>query len=101
MEALACKKAAVAACDAKPGDLIIAADTVVAIDGLVLGKPVDEQDACRMLRLLSGRTHLVHTGVAVVKAGMTRSFVESAEVMFRPLSNLQIEQYVRYRGADG
>jgi len=94
VEELARRKAAAAVLKAEADDLIVAADTVVAVDGMILGKPADERDAFRMLRLLSGRAHVVHTGVAVVKDGVTRSFVESAEVMFRPLSDRQIGRYI-------
>ena len=50
---------------AGPATIVVAADTTVEVDGEILGKPVDDDDARRMLRLLSGRTHLVHTGVTV------------------------------------
>jgi septum formation protein len=53
----------------KPGDCVLGADTVVIVDDLLLGKPADRADAARMLRLLSGRSHLVTTGVCLVKAG--------------------------------
>jgi septum formation protein len=52
-----------------PGDCVLGADTVVIVDEILLGKPSDEEDAARMLRLLSGRSHLVTTGVCLVKAG--------------------------------
>ena len=60
-----------------PQDVIVSADTIVVIDGKILGKPKDEQDAARMLRLLSGRTHTVYTGVT-----------------FRDLSNAEIAAYI-------
>ena len=63
------KAAAVAARDAAPGETVLAADTVVALDGSILGKPGDEQDAARMLSRLSGRTHEVATGVAIARGG--------------------------------
>jgi len=52
----------------RPGDVVLGADTIVVIDEMILGKPVDAEDAARMLRLLSGRTHRVITGVCVVQA---------------------------------
>jgi septum formation protein len=63
---LSVTKAAVVAERIGPGAVVVAADTTVDVDGEILEKPVDEADARRMLMLLSGRTHLVHTGVAVV-----------------------------------
>ena len=54
-----------AAAVARPGEIIVAADTTVEVDGLILEKPIDGADARRMLRMLSGRTHDVHTGVTV------------------------------------
>lgn len=53
----------------RPGDLVLGADTVVAVDGEILGKPVDAEDAARMLRMLSGREHRVITGVCLVRPG--------------------------------
>ena len=74
---------------------ILAADTVVAIDGKVLGKPGDEKEAVSMLSLLSGRTHEVLTGVAVFSGGTMKSAVEITEVTFRRLSADEIEEYIR------
>ena len=54
-----------AAAVARAGELVVAADTTVEVDGLILGKPTDAADARRMLSLLSARTHRVHTGVTV------------------------------------
>jgi|YNPNPStandDraft_1061719.scaffolds.fasta_scaffold08913_1 septum formation protein len=78
----------------RPGALVIAADTVVVIDGRILGKPADEDDAARMLRLLSGRTHQVYTGVAVARDGVLRSDFECTQVTFRRLSEDLIARYV-------
>lgn len=64
------RRKALAGAKVHPGRVVLAADTLVAVDGLPLGKPQDEQDAARMLRMLSGRWHQVFTGVCVVsKAG--------------------------------
>ncbi|MDA0231973.1 MAG: Maf family protein [Chloroflexi bacterium] len=79
----------------RPGAAVVAADTVVALDGAALGKPVDCVEAMAMLRSLSGRSHLVHTGVAVRLGGVTRSGVETTEVRMRQLSDSEIDVYVR------
>jgi septum formation protein len=76
--------------------LIVAADTVVDVDGVALGKPVDAADAARMLRLLSGREHRVHTAFAVVVPGRD-DLVEDASttrVRFYPLENDEIDEYI-------
>lgn len=76
-------------------ELIIASDTVVAVDGEILGKPADEQDAARMLSMLSGRQHSVYTGVCIIRAdGSEVSFVEQTLVEFRTLSKQDIADYV-------
>ena len=68
---------------ADDGDVVvIGADTVVVIDGVIVGKPADAADAAAMLRRLSGRTHQVVTGVAIVKGGVHESFVEVTDVTF-------------------
>lgn len=79
-----------------PDALVIAADTIVVLDGRIFGKPVDEADACRMLRALSGRTHVVHTAVVVALGGGRRveSRVESTRVTFRELDDSEIAAYV-------
>ena len=76
------------------GRSVLAADTTVAVDGLILGKPVDRLDARRMLRLLSGRAHEVVTAVVLLTPEGTTSAVESTRVMFRHLSDAEIDQYV-------
>lgn len=92
-ERLACAKAAAVA-DTNRDALVIGADTIVVIDGLVLGKPADVGDAERMLRLLSGRSHTVMTAVAVTYGGRTVSGVEIVDVTFLPLSDDDIRSYV-------
>jgi septum formation protein len=72
---------------------VLAADTVVVVDGLILGKPVDAADARRMLRLLSGRTHVVMTGVSLSNARI-RTEVEVTSVQFSVLSDEEITWYV-------
>ena len=77
-----------------PGDTVIGCDTVVDVDGSVLGKPVDPDDARRMLRTLAGRTHLVHTGVSILAPGGERRFVCTTGVRFFPLTDAEIEAYI-------
>lgn len=78
----------------EPGAVVIGADTIVVLDGDILGKPRDKTDAVAMLRRLSGCTHLVITAVAVALNGRTVSGVETVEVTFRPLTDMQIEAYI-------
>ncbi|RYG38572.1 septum formation protein Maf [bacterium] len=81
-----------------PDRFVLGSDTVVtfqtASEWRQLSKPVDVPDACRMLRLLSGRTHTVATGVALVGPDTDQSFVETADVTFRELSDGEIATYV-------
>lgn len=78
----------------RPDARVLGADTTVTIDGEILGKPADEADAVRMLRLLSGRAHDVHTGVALVSAGGVRSAVDSTRVWFDAMTDEDISWYV-------
>lgn len=87
------KASAAAARRARHGD-ILAADTVVAARGAILGKPADKADAARMLRLLSGGVHQVHTAVVVNGATGDRSEVVTTQVRFVPLSDAEIAWYV-------
>lgn len=75
-------------------DLIITADTVVVLDSMVLGKPKDLDDACRMLKLLSGKTHQVITGVYLMTKEKNRSFSVVTDVTFKELSDEEINYYV-------
>ena len=82
-------------------DLLITADTVVIVDNQVLGKPVDAHDAARMLRLISGRTHQVITGVCLTTVSCQRSFSVTTDVTFKHLSNEEINHYItRYKPFD-
>lgn len=90
---LALRKARAVAPEA-PGALVIGADTVVAIDGLILGKPRDAADAAGMLRRLSGRTHQVYTGVALLGGGREECFYECTGVTFAPLTDGEIAWYL-------
>ena len=78
-----------------PGAAVIAADTLVVLDGEVLGKPVGPAEAVAMLQRLRGRTHEVVTGVAVVSLGGRASGAEKTAVRFRAYSDAEIEEYVR------
>jgi len=91
---LSMQKAAAVAGDF-PGDCVIAADTVVEIDGEILGKPKDAADAARMLRLLSGREHRVVTGVCIRLGEAERVFSQETRVRFYPLSDGEIEAYIK------
>lgn len=77
-----------------PNSLIIGADTVVAVDHLVLGKPADAEDARRMLNLLSGRAHCVYTGVSLRLGTKAHSFTQCTKVWFYPLSEQEITAYI-------
>jgi septum formation protein len=74
--------------------VVLGADTTVVLDGEILGKPVDKADAARMLRALSGRTHRVITGVAVVTGRGVEVAAEVTEVRFCELSDTEIAAYV-------
>lgn len=79
-----------------PSDIVLGADTIVVLDGLMLSKPVDQEDAKAMLRLLSGRPHHVWTGVSLVRHETNTyvSFAECTEVQFAALSDHEIDAYV-------
>lgn len=95
------KKASAYRATLLPDELVITADTIVYIDGMVLGKPKDEEDACRMLRLLSGHTHQVITGVCLMTAEFQKSFASVTDVTFDVLSEEEIRYYVdKYRPMD-
>lgn len=82
-------------------ELIITADTIVYVNGEVLGKPKDEADAERMLRTLSGRTHQVITGVCLTTATFQRAFAAVTDVTFATLSDEEIAFYIaRFRPFD-
>lgn len=77
-----------------PDALVVSSDTLVELGGKPLGKPVDEEDACAMLRELSGKTHNVHTGIALSLGGKVYSGVATTEVTFRALTDEEIRAYV-------
>jgi septum formation protein len=80
----------------RPNDIVLAADTLVALDGQVLGKPASRADAARILRLLSGRTHIVTTGVflAHLRSGRSETFCVTSQVAFKKLSEQLIQDYL-------
>ena len=80
-----------------PGRWVLAADTTVAVDHHTLNKPVDTEDAVRMLSLIQGRAHQVHTGFCLQRNTTIHSFVDTAQVHFRPLTEAQIRWYVATR----
>lgn len=95
-----CKAMSALGEETKPGDVILAADTIVAIDGEELGKPHSEEDAIEMLQALSGRTHEVSTGVCLLSPTRTGghrsfSFYETTSVTFYELDDAAIETYVK------
>ena len=78
----------------EPEDVVVAADTIVVCDGIVLGKPRDEAQAIEMLSLLSGRAHQVMTGCTVLRGQKDETFTEVTDIHFRPLSPGEIRRYV-------
>lgn len=84
-----------------PGKPIIAADSVVSIDGLILGKPKDDEAAKATLRRLSGRTHEIYTGVCLLAEGKTDVFHMSTKVTFYPLTDEEIAEYVAMGESQG
>ena len=88
---LALEKARAAA--SSPQEFVLAADTVVVVDGSVLEKPVSKHEAGEMLRRLSGRSHVVLTGVCLLHRGQEWSGVESTRVVFSPLTEDEVVEY--------
>jgi septum formation protein len=87
-------KAKAAVVDSQPDELVIAADTTVDVDSSILGKPVDALDAAAMLRRLSGRTHLVHTGISLRHGDRELTEVCTSSVTFVALDETVIEWYI-------
>lgn len=92
--ALSLAKAQEVAAQCPETSLVIAADTVVALDGQIMGKPADKQDAFRMLSSLSGRAHTVYTGVTVLLGGRVLTAAEQTCVRFREMSAREIRAYI-------
>lgn len=100
-EYIAREKAAAYRRQMEPHDLIVTADTVVIVEDEVMGKPVDADDARRMLRKLSGRTHQVITGVCLTTVARQRAFSVTTDVTFKNLSDTEIAHYIEnYRPYD-
>ena len=74
--------------------MVVGADTVVAYQGQILGKPADEADAKRMLTMLSGQTHEVYTGVCVIEDGKTKTFYEETKVTFNNINDDLMNRYL-------
>lgn len=90
------RRKALAAAARHPGCVILASDTLVAVDDVPLGKPRDEEDAFRMLRLLSGRWHQVYTGVCTISAeGCIHVDVSATDVRFGDMTEDEIRAYIR------
>lgn len=77
-----------------PEAVVVAADTIVVLDGTILGKPRDKQDAVRMLTALAGRSHQVMTGCTVMQGSRCETFTEISDITFRALSPGEIARYV-------
>ncbi len=93
---LALLKAVEVAENQEQNSIVIGADTIVVLDSNILNKPTDKDDAFRMLKTLSGRTHIVFTGIALVESQTMRSFsaVQETDVTFRELDDKEIYAYV-------
>lgn len=89
-----CRTKARAAAATNPGATILAADTVVALEGTLLGKPADAAEAVSMLRALRGRTHQVYTAVCVARDGALKSQLSISHVTMRSYSDEEISAYV-------
>ena len=76
-------------------NIVLTADTIVAIEGEILNKPANETEATVMLKKLSGRKHLVHTGVCILTKNGQESFLDTTEVYFKPLTKNEIKYYIK------
>ena len=94
VEILAVRKGEVVAREVGEDNIVISSDTLVELGGVPLGKPVDKEDAVRMLTDLSGKAHNVHTGVAVHHRGRSFSGVATTAVYFREMTDKEIRDYV-------
>ena len=94
VEELAARKALAVAAGAAPDTLVVGADTVVAVGGQILGKPHGPEEAAAMLHTLSGRAHMVYTGVCLARGGKKQVFHAGTRVQFKPLSDQEIAWYL-------
>ncbi len=88
------KRKALSVWESHKDAVVFGCDTVVAVDGEILGKPADDEDAFKMLRMLSGKVHTVSTGVCVCSADKVSVFSNTTEVEFYPLSDSVIKSYI-------
>jgi septum formation protein len=95
MVAQLARKKAMSVFESYPQDTVLAADTVVSLEGHILGKPKNEEEAKAMLHLLSGREHTVYTGFCICRGSEVHCEVEHTLVEFYPLSDFEIDDYVR------
>lgn len=91
---IACQKADAYRTMIQPGELLITADTIVWLDGQVLGKPQGKEGAIEMLRTLSGKSHQVFTGVCLTTTEWQKSFTAASDVTFDVLTEDEIQYYV-------
>jgi septum formation protein len=100
-EYLARKKAHALRETLAPGELLLASDTTVVLEGRVYNKPADYEDALRILGELSGKTHTVYTGVCLLSLEFERSFTEASQVFFKPIGEAAMRFYLdRYQPYD-
>lgn len=92
-EYLASKKAEAFTANSE-NTIILTADTIVAVDNLILNKPADKNGAIKMLKKLSGRSHVVHTGVCLREGNILNSFTDSTIVTFKTLTDKEIDYYI-------
>jgi septum formation protein len=95
VQAIALEKAKAVAAKSAAADVVVAADTLVYLEGEALAKPADDSDAFRMLRQLSGARHTVYTGVALVQGNRELTFAEKTDVYFRKLTDAEIHAYIQ------
>ena len=93
-EYIAASKAKVFANDIKVNELVITADTIVLCNNKILGKPLDKTDALRMLREISGTTHEVITGVAILTYNKITTFTDTTKVTFREMTDSELNYYI-------
>jgi septum formation protein len=91
---LSAKKAAAFASEIGPDEILLTSDTVVILNGKILGKPADEEEAFEMISALSGKTHLVTTGITFLTLGKELTLSDTAKVFFKELSRQEIEYYI-------
>ena len=91
---LLAERKALSVLESREDSVVLGCDTVVVLDDVILGKPTDREDAKRMIRMLSGRTHQVITAVCIAEKGRKETFCNVTEVEFYPLSEKTVETYV-------